>query len=113
MIRKEFILSAAIHYDDSLRHKQQPENVRTGFIVTGRRHSDCYATIEAIAGTDIGLKKKIDNILHNRSHQGFITSTNRYVSRAEAFKIAKANDQIIHHMFDKVDEGELTSEDLY
>lgn len=113
MIKKQFILSAAIHYDDGTKHKQQPDNIRTGFIITGRRHSDCYATLEAIASMCDETMKKINKIIHNRTHQGFITSENRYISRAEAFKIAKENNQIIHHMFDDIEEGTLTSEDLY
>ena len=49
----------------------------------------------------------------SRDDQGFLTSGNRHVDRAEGFRIAKENDQIWHTMFDNDIEGTLTSEDLY
>ena len=71
---KEFILCAAIDYN--------------GVIVCGHRHGDCYEIIEKLCG-DIDTDK-----LPDRKKQGFLTSENRYVSREEAWDIAKANNQI-------------------
>lgn len=111
---KEFILCAAIHFNDGKKHEHQPVNIETGFVVTGRRHHNCYATLGAIADS-IGLEERIKALIErtDRDKQGFITSTNKYVSRAEAFKIAKENKQIFHSMHDNEDEGILISEDLY
>ena len=92
-MKNEFIICAAVNYD--------------GTIVCGRRHKDCYLTAESL------LKKQNVPQFADRENQGFMTSTGRYVTRAEAFKIAKANNQIIHKMFDNDSEGSLTSEDLY
>ena len=74
--------------------------------VCGRRHKDCYNTIEGL--------------LHNdhepdRNDQGFVTSLNRFVDRKEALLMAKENKQLVHKMFDNDADPnrELTSEDLF
>jgi hypothetical protein len=103
IIIKEFILCSAIHYDNGA--KPTIGNINSGVIVCGRRHCDCNDILRGILGDEIKLPE--------RESQGFITSLNRFVSRAEAFKIAKANNQIIHKMFDNDNEGTLTSEDLF
>lgn len=77
----------------------------------------------------LGCKFK-PNLLE-RTDFGFITSHDRYVDRTEGFRIAKAQDQIWHTLFDRevsrpevkinfggedmahFDENILTSEDLY
>lgn len=92
-MRKEFILCAAIMYK--------------GMVISGYRHGDCHELLDKLVP---GIPESEQP---GRESQGFLTSHNRYVDRAEAFKIAKENGQIIHNMFDGQDEGELTSEDLY
>lgn len=103
---KEFIVCSAVHYDNGVKNKTVL-NVESGVIVCGRRHSDCYDIIEGLIG-DIDMSK-----IPARDKQGFLTSKNRYVSRAEAFKIAKENNQITHKMFDNDETGSLNSEDLW
>ena len=71
---KEFILCAAIDYNS--------------IIICGHRHGDCYDTLRLLIG-DIDSDK-----LPDRNKQGFLTSKNRYVSREEAWIIAKENNQI-------------------
>lgn len=88
--KKEFIVCAAIMYDDR--------------IITGFRHSDCLEIIENINSLCP---------IPNRESQGFLTSKHRYVSRTEAFKIAKENNQIWHNMHGNLEDNQLTSEDLY
>lgn len=111
---KEFILCAAIHFNDGIKHEGQPKNIDTGFIVSGRRHHNCYATLSAIA-TSINLDERIRLIINkaDRDHQGFLTSTDRYVDRKEGLTIAKANNQIYHKMHENEVGGILISEDLY
>jgi len=75
MVQQEFILCSAIDYN--------------GIIVCGRRHDDCYKTLESLV-PDIK-----ESELPDRTKQGFLTSTNRYVDRREAWKIAKARKQIV------------------
>lgn len=119
MYRKEFILCAAIWYDDKKKHDLQPKNIRTGFVVAGRRHADCYATVKALLGIEgaIELKKDIIAEMENKTdhnlHQGFLTSANRYVGREEAFRIAKRNSQLKLKYVRRDTSPELYSEDLY
>lgn len=104
---RERILCAAILYADGKAHPHQPKNIETGLVICGRRHHNCYATLSGLLG---GLDGKL---LVGRDNQGFITSEDRYVNRNEAFKIAKKENQIYHKCFDDVEDGILTSEDLY
>ena len=87
----EFIICSAVRWQKT--------------IICGRRHADCYTIADALMNGGF--------LERERKHQGFMTSTGRFIDRAEAFKIAKANNQIIHKMFDNDKEGSLTSEDLY
>jgi hypothetical protein len=103
---REFILCSAIHYKNGA--ESTVDNIESGVIICGRRHGDCYGVLKGIRGDDVDFSKEPD-----RDEQGFLTSKNRFVGREEAFRIAKANNQIIHKMFDKDNKGTLASEDLY
>lgn len=111
---KERILCAAIYFNDGKVYDHQPKNIEIGFVVTGRRHHNCYATLSSI-GKVLGLEDKALRSFEriDRDNQGFITSSDRYVSRAEAFIIAKEMNQIFHKMHCDDYEGILISEDLY
>lgn len=93
---KEFILCAAVWYNDGLRHDGQPENITEGIVVCGRRHHNCYATLKALGITNDDYKTmfSIMSESEHRKHQGFLTSKDRYVDRREAWEIAKENNQI-------------------
>lgn len=96
---KEYILCAAIHFKDGIERFNQVKNIKSGIVVTGRRHSDCYTI--AIA---------IDKIMISIDHvQGFLTSKNRFLNREEAYELAVKCEQI------KEDSGPRTliSENLY
>ena len=101
----EFILCAAIYINDGIEHKEQPENITTGFIIAGRRHCNCWETLKLLSGDTY------KNHLKSEAN-GFITSYDRFVSRKEGYKIAKEMLQIIH---DTTDDSNpiLVSEDLY
>lgn len=91
----ENIRCAAIMYND--------------IIICGYRHGNCYETLKKL------LPHLSEDELPTREQQGFLTSENRYVDRKEAWKIAKANDQIIYGQ-DASENGEdsiLISENLY
>jgi hypothetical protein len=90
---KEWILCSAVIYK--------------GQIVTGRRHSDCYATLKFF---DVS-----DESMPDRDMQGFLTSTGRFVNRQEAWHIAKAASQIKWGLSvsDNGAESQLISENLY
>lgn len=94
---KEYILCSAINVND--------------IVVCGRRHSDCYDTLNRIrVSCDVIVKHVPD-----RKEQGFLTSNNRFVDRVEAWKIAKYNNQIKYgiEVSDNGDNSELISENLY
>jgi len=102
----EYILCSAVHIDDLAERKNQP--VKRGFIICGRRHSDCFVTLKILKG-DIEISNNGNTVM------GFLTSKNRFVSRQEALPIAVASNQIWHKT--KIDseskEFGLISEDLY
>lgn len=108
---KEFILCAANYYDDGKEHVHKPKNIKTGFIICGRRHHNCINTFAQMVGfpyTPEGMK------LHMTEIQGFLTNTDRFVDRKEAFQIARLADQIIGPNKGDLDNYiGLTSEDLY
>jgi len=110
MNNKEFILCAAIHYKNGA--ETTVYGVEDGVIVCGRRHGDCYAILKGIL--NIGDDYNIDD-LPDRDEQGFLTSENRFVSRREAWFIAKKNKQIRFGL-EATENGEfseLISENLY
>ncbi len=101
----EYIICAANHYKDGIEHHAQPKNIESGFVICGRRHHNIINTLASVFGKDCG---DINNI------QGFITNTDRFVGRQEAYKIAFEADQIIGPN-KGIPENiiGLTSEDLY
>lgn len=110
-IAGEWIICAANWYNDGEKHEHQPKNITEGFITCGRRHHNCIGTFAQIVGfpyTEIGHK------IHETEQHGFLTNTNRFVSRKEAFQIARLANQI--HGPNKGQQENsigLTSEDLY
>lgn len=108
---KEFILCAANHYSDGKIHEHQPVNIESGYVICGRRHHNCIGVFAKIVGfpySEEAMK------IHRTEEQGFLTNTNRFVGRKEAYKIAFDADQI-----QGPNKGRnenligLTSEDLY
>ncbi len=107
----EKILCAANYYDDGIERVHNPINIKTGFVTCGRRHHNCIGTFAQIVGfpySNEGQK------LHNTEIQGFLTNTNKFVTRKEAYKIAFIADQIVGPNKGYSENGiGLTSEDLY
>lgn len=83
---REYILCAAIHYDDGEKYVHQPRNIKTGFVITGRRHHNCIATFGILNREKVLSYKK----LHT---DGFLTNKDQFVDRFEAYKIALAAGQ--------------------
>lgn len=110
-MEKEYILCAANHYNDNNKHVHSPDNIDTGYVICGRRHHNCIETFTLIVGfpyTEYGYKINATMI------QGFLTNTNRFVGRKEAYEIAFCANQIIgpNRGYSKNSIG-LMSEDLY
>ena len=127
---KEYIICAAIHYDNGKEYSHQYiYGIKTGFVLGGYRHPNIVACLP----TNIYFEKLEDysnsfavkwsrgkrdsegNILpdaeeNGKTYQGFITSLGKFVNRKEAAIIALNCGQIDKLKFsDQV----LYSEDLY
>lgn len=105
---KEYILCAANHYDDGIEHHGMPKNIKTGFVICGRRHHNCIAMFALMVGfpyDENGLK------LMNTEEQGFLTNTDRFVDRKEALEIAEAANQLLPD--ERISGVGLLSENLY
>ena len=99
-----YIICAAIWFKDGKKHKHQPRNIDSGFVVAGRRHHNVFLTAFELNG---GKKIEGLNEINERAVQGFLTSDDRFVDRKEGGQIA----------FDAGQTAKLTeclfSEDLY
>ena len=70
----EYITCSAVWYDDNVEHVHQPINIKTGFVVAGHRHHNCFNTM-FILSNDIKKHTKFEK------EQGFLTNLNRFVDR--------------------------------
>jgi hypothetical protein len=102
----EYIICAAIHYDDGIWYEHQPKNISTGIVVAGRRHHNSIMTVHILADMNLEKAKKFRAM---KQTQGFLTSRDRFLNRQEAWVLAVEVGQI------EADEKENTmfSEDLY
>lgn len=89
---KEYILCAAVHINDGSVHREQPANVFSGYVIAGRRHNNCYETLKIILGKDRFEEYMTEHT--GKQVMGFITNTNKFVTRAEGYKIALKVGQI-------------------
>lgn len=86
----------------NIRTKQQEKVVcaavraSNGKVVQGRRHIDAIRVLQSLPGYETENPAGED--------QGFVTSTNRFVNRREAYRM---------HFPDRVELDELQSDDLY
>ena len=83
--QREYIMCAAIHFDNAQIHVHQPKNITTGFVVCGWKHHNCFYTASLL---------KNENPARIPSTQGFLTNTDRFVTREEAVKIARKSSQL-------------------
>jgi len=98
---KEYIICSAIHCDDKSIQIFRPRNISTGFVICGRRHHNCYATLSIFS---------FDRLKHN-AVEGFLTSHDRFLNRKEALKLAVECEQLKSR--DDIIASVLTSEDLW
>lgn len=107
----EYIICAANYYNDGEHHVHCPNNITEGFVTCGRRHHNCIMTFAQIVGTPYN---DAAHKLQETEVQGFLTNTNRFVDRQEAYAIAFAANQIIGpNKGQPTNHIGLTSEDLY
>lgn len=100
MDKKEYILCAAIWFDDGKKYAHQPFNVTHGLVLCGWRHGCIFPQIGGLVSErqKLGIFEK---------EQGFLTNLNRFVDREEGAEIAFAADQTKEKL------RTLFSEDLY
>ncbi len=97
----EYIICAAIWYDDKIKREYLPRNIKTGIVSSGWRHGNCITILKSIF-----LNREY---LNNRklTIQGFLTSKGNFVNRKEAAEIAFKANQIEKETIT------LFSEDIY
>ena len=83
----EYILAAAIWFDDGTENLYQPFNIKTGLVLCGWRHGTIFPQIGGLV-----IERKKLGVLNET--QGFLTSKNRFVERKEAEDIAFKAGQI-------------------
>lgn len=83
--KPEYVLCAAIHYDDGKTHEHQPRNILSGFVIAGRRHHNCIVSLHLLSG-----KRNCDY----KNIQGFLTSKDRFLNRTESYRLAVESGQI-------------------
>lgn len=109
----EKVLVAAIHYDDGEEYRGQPINIKTGIVFCAHRHYNVIAIMSSLLYADFQINKESNekriHVLRN-STQGFITTSNIFVNRKEAYEIAVKANQLNDFY---VTEGTLFSENLY
>jgi hypothetical protein len=78
---QEYILCAAIWFDDGKEYRLQPKNIEKGLVLCGWRHGCIFAQIGGLVGErqKLGIFEK---------EQGFLTNKNRFVDRKEGGQIA-------------------------
>ncbi len=96
----EYILCAAIWFDDDKEYLHQPKNITSGLVLCGWRHGCIFPQIG-------GLVKERQELGIYEKEQGFLTNLNRFVDRSEGAYIAFYAKQI------KEPKETLFSEDLY
>lgn len=102
---EEYILCAAIHFDDGIKHAHQPRTINTGIVLCGWRHGCIFPQTKRTVRQR--QEEWYDPNNERYEFQGFLTSKNRFVDREEAGKIAFAAGQTKTLM------TTLYSEDIY
>ena len=98
---KEYILCSAIYVQDGNIYEHQPKNISSGYVICGRRHHNCFTSMQ--------IFKELNKFDWDKKQviQGFLTNEDRFVDRIEGAKIAFECGQI------KDEKERLISEHLY
>lgn len=83
-IKPEYVICAAIWFNDGKEYVHQPKNIKEGFVICGRRHHNCF-----MAKTLSEFSEVKGNAI-----QGFLTSKDIFLNREEAGKLAFETGQI-------------------
>lgn len=107
----ERLICAAIWFKTGVNYIHQPLNITSGYVICGRRHHNCFAAKMAVMDetNSLGLVARTDLACNPEIVQGFLTNTDRFVDRKEAFVIAKNAGQLLREK----NNDTLFSEDIY
>ena len=100
----EYIMCSAIWYKQLPKQSSLPINIEKGVVVCGYRHNDIISTVKSLTELRT-VKLGPDSV--GETVQGFLTSTNRFIDRVEAARIAVRNGQISE------EKKQLFSEDVW
>ena len=102
----ERILCASTYCDNGIEYQGQPQNIATGFVLSGHRHDNPMVNYMTF------IEQNVPSFDNSLMVNGFLTSKNRFVTREEAYLIAVEAGQIVKR--DSNSENEiLISEELY
>lgn len=101
-IFNEKIICASIHFDNGTKHTSQLINIDIGYTVEGLNYYDIICK-----NRDVFQKFLRTESSYRSINYGFITTSNRFLTRVEAGKLAYINKQV------KTKERLLLTEDLY
>ena len=92
---REYIACAAIWYNDGTTVRpHNPPNIKTGIVVCGLRHCNCFTILFALYPKRDYMQTQVsDDAMERATTQGFLSSTGEFKTRAEAYAIAINNGQ--------------------
>ena len=96
----ERVMCAANYHNDGIDYAHQPFNIDKGFIIAGWRRGNVGASY-------LAANKEAKN--WHGAIQGFLTTKNRFLTRAEALELVRETGQLTKPLLG----GQLTSEDLW
>ena len=73
---KEWIICPAIWIDDNEKHKNQPENIKSGYVVYGNHLADIFFRMTS---RETGKPLNINTMKVNKVREGYYTNLNRFV----------------------------------
>jgi len=76
---KTYVLCAAIWYDDGEESPSNVHNIKTGQVILGYRHSNCYQILKQLYPDRRYLKDCVE---------GFLTSNDLFIDRTQGAKLA-------------------------
>ena len=96
----EWVMCAANWVDDGIDYTFKPFNIDKGLVFCGHRHPQCFELMNGLYPHELWGGKII---------QGFLTTKNRFLTRADALELVKETGQLKGDIIG----GVLTSEDLW
>lgn len=81
MASREYIICAAVWWNDGVERNGLPINIKTGLVFAGWRHGNCFQGAKAQI-------KEISEWSRFPHVSGFLSSYGKFYDRAEAYRVA-------------------------